>query len=215
MAYDPKIINTAYGIAKQRGASSNVLLALFEAGEVESRWTNHTVATNYDSLGYLQQRPSQGWPNPTNVTVATNSFLDRAIAYEKAHPGATAEQIAQAVQTSGLPARYGEERATAIKTLGTVDENAATLAATTAALNLPGDPLTGIEGALGDALGALLERIGKAADAFTSKAKIVESIATSTTKIFLPSSLLRGAAGVIGAVLLCFALYFLGRELRA
>jgi hypothetical protein len=83
----------------------------------------------------------------------------------------------------------------------------------------PLDALGGLLGAPGEAisgaLGALLERIGKAADAYTSKAKIAEQIATSVTKIFLPSSLLRGAAGGLGIILLCFALYFLGRELRA
>lgn len=81
----------------------------------------------------------------------------------------------------------------------------------------PLDALGGLLGAPGgaitDAIGALLERIGKAADAYTSKAKIAESIATSVTKMFLPSTLLRGAAGGLGIILLCFALFFLGREL--
>ncbi len=212
MARDPAVINTAYTVAQQRGASSAVLLALFEAGVVESQFTNHTSATDHDSLGYLQQRPSQGWPNPTNVTTATNSFLDRAIAYEKANPGATAEQIAQAVQRSAFPEKYGQNRADAIALLGTVDENSATLAGIQASIGL--DDVPGLSDAK-DGLDALWERIGKAADAFTSKAKILETIATSTTKMFLPSSLLRGASGVIGAVLLCFALFFLGRELTA
>jgi hypothetical protein len=79
-------------------------------------------------------------------------------------------------------------------------------------------PLGAIGGLLGDsvvgeALGALLERIGKAADAFTSKAKVAEKVATSVTKLFLPSSLLRVAAGGLGALMLIFSLYFLGREL--
>ncbi len=80
---------------------------------------------------------------------------------------------------------------------------------------IPEDPLSGLAGGIGAGLGALLERLAKAADAYTSKAKIAEQIATSVTKVFLPSSLLRGAAGGLGIILLCFSLYFLGRELRA
>ena len=81
-------------------------------------------------------------------------------------------------------------------------------------------PLGALGGLLGDspigaALDALLERIGKAADAYVSKAKIAEQIATSVTKLFLPSSLLRVAAGGMGFLMLIFSLYFLGRELKA
>ena len=205
---DPAVFKAAYAVVQKRNPPEVIKVAWAEAGLVESNFTNHKTATNYDSLGYLQQRPSQGWKDPTNVATATTSFLDKAEAYLKKNPGASPEQIAQAVQVSALPGEYGKVRQQALELIksdgsGLPDPGV---------IGLPGLDASGV---VGEALSALLERIGKAADAFVSKAKITEAIATTTTKMFLPSSLLRMAAGGIGVVVLCFSVYFLGRELRA
>ena len=75
-------------------------------------------------------------------------------------------------------------------------------------------PVPGGEDVTG-ALAAILERIAKAADAIASETAVAEKIATSVTKLFLPNNLLRAAAGALGAVLLVFSLWLLGREMRA
>ncbi len=103
---DMAVVREAYATAKGAGASDFVLLALFEAGVVESNFTNAKVATDHDSLGYLQQRPSQGWPDPTNVATATKSFLAKAMKLEPQYASRTAGQLAQAVQVSAFPGRY-------------------------------------------------------------------------------------------------------------
>jgi hypothetical protein len=215
---DPKVYNQAYAVLEQRNTPQVIRVAWAEAGLVESNFTNHKTATNFDSVGYLQQRPSQGWKNPTNVVTATNSFLDAAAKFLASNPNATPEQIAQGVQRSALPGEYGKVRDQAIELLAASDDDPSAWEKFKDSLP-DADTLT-IPGFGGDsvmtaALGALLERIGKAADAFTSKAKIAESIVTSVTKLFLPSNLLRAAAGGIGVIVLCFSVFFLGRELRA
>ena len=205
---DPAVFKAAYAVVQKRNPPQVIQVAWAEAGLVESNFTNHKTATNYDSLGYLQQRPSQGWKDPTNVATATTSFLDKAEAYLAKNPGASPEQIAQAVQVSALPGEYGKVRQQALELINSDGAGLPAAGILPEGLGLGG-------GVIDAALGALLERIGKAADAFVSKAKITEAIATTTTKMFLPSSLLRVAAGGIGVVVLCFSIFFLGRELRS
>jgi len=101
---DMNVAKQAYATAKSLGASDKVMLALFEAGIVESNFTNHLTATDHDSLGFLQQRPSQGWPNPTDVPTATKSFVTKAKGLENKVGSAGA--LAQAVQISAFPGRY-------------------------------------------------------------------------------------------------------------
>lgn len=73
----------------------------------------------------------------------------------------------------------------------------------------------GVLGVIPTVLMALLERAVKAGEQGAATAKVVEGVATTVTHAFLPSSLLRAAAGVIGTMILCFSLWFLGREIRA
>lgn len=105
--YDRNVARIAYATAKSAGSSPKVLLALFEAGIVESGFRNlgHQGSNNdHDSLGFLQQRPSQGWPNPMDVPTATRSFVSRAKPIEGKY--ATSGQLAQAVQRSAFPLKY-------------------------------------------------------------------------------------------------------------
>jgi hypothetical protein len=104
------VVRLALAQAKRMGASPKVTLALIEAGIVESNLRNLTYGDR-DSLGYLQQRPSQGWRCPRNITCATWDFLRRAIPLERHYP--TAGQLAQAVQRSAFPLRYDQHAAEA------------------------------------------------------------------------------------------------------
>jgi hypothetical protein len=97
--------------AKRMHASPKVTLALVEAGIVESGLRNLDYGDR-DSLGYLQQRPSQGWRCPRNITCATWDFVRRAIPIEHRYP--TAGAIAQAVQRSAYPDRYDRAKAAAL-----------------------------------------------------------------------------------------------------
>lgn len=100
---DMQVQEEAYKTAKSMGASPAVMMALFEAGFVESGFRNLQTATDHDSLGFLQQRPSAGWLNPLSVPAATRSFVSRAMG-KSGSPG----QIAQAVQVSAFPGRYDQ-----------------------------------------------------------------------------------------------------------
>lgn len=117
MAYDPTVVRTAYNTAVGMGASGKVLLALFEAAIVESGFRNLNYGAD-DSVGYLQQRPSQGWTAPMDVRQATINFVSRAKPIEARH--ATAGQLAQAVQRSAFPLRYDAVRGQASTLLASV-----------------------------------------------------------------------------------------------
>ncbi len=112
MAADLAVARQAYGTAISMGASPKVLLALFQAGWVESGWRNINFGDR-DSVGYLQQRPSMGWPNPMDVPTATRSFVSRAQNFEKLYPQLTAGQLAQKVQVSAYPLKYDQATAQA------------------------------------------------------------------------------------------------------
>ncbi|MDI6103028.1 VCBS repeat-containing protein [Actinoplanes sp. NEAU-A12] len=80
----------------------------------ESTLLNHTVATDHDSLGLFQQRPSQGWGRPAQLVdpvYATGAFLNAMI---RKHPGGAwmtgdIGQISQRVQKSAIPGAYAPE----------------------------------------------------------------------------------------------------------
>src|SRR5207253_3728306 len=92
----------AYQTAQKMKATQQQLLSLFEAGVVESGFRNLSGGDR-DSVGFLQQRPSQGWgtvKNLMNPAYATRKFLN-AIKNVKGQDKLTAGQLAQAVQHSG------------------------------------------------------------------------------------------------------------------
>jgi phage-related protein len=113
------VMKQALAQAQHMGASKKVLLALFMAGFVESGFRNLNYGDR-DSLGFLQQRPSQGWGTPAqirNVPFATRSFVSRAMRLERSRPGIGAGSLAQAVQVSAFPGRYEAMRSRAIAAL--------------------------------------------------------------------------------------------------
>src|SRR4030095_1757790 len=107
------VARQAYLTAKSLGASDKVMLALFEAGLVESDFENLTYGDR-DSVGFLQQRPSAGWGTVEqirDVAYATTSFVPRAQRLENSY--STAGKLAQAVQVSAFPSRYDAREADA------------------------------------------------------------------------------------------------------
>lgn len=91
--------------ARASGANATERLALFEAGIVESGLRNLGYGDR-DSVGALQQRPSQGWTGLTNPYRAALEFLSRAIG--KRPWRGSAGQLAQSVQGSAFPERYDQ-----------------------------------------------------------------------------------------------------------
>lgn len=111
MAPDPAVVKAAYTTAMSMGASDKVMLALFEAGIVESGFRNLDHGDR-DSVGFLQQRPSQGWGTREQImqpAYATRKFVEKA---NRLGPDkyATAGQLAQAVQVSAFPLKYDAVR---------------------------------------------------------------------------------------------------------
>jgi tape measure domain-containing protein len=105
------VIGLALAQAKRMAASFKVALALIEAGIVESGLRNLPYGDR-DSLGFLQQRPSQGWLHPMNISYAAWDFLRRAIPIQGKY--GTAGMLAQAVQRSAFPGRYDQHQAQAL-----------------------------------------------------------------------------------------------------
>lgn len=106
MAYSTKqqqIAGRLKEIARRQGATRKQTKALLEAGDVESGFRNLSYGDR-DSVGVLQQRPSQGWgPAGESVEKDAVQFLNKA---KQADNSGSAGQLAQAVQRSAFPARY-------------------------------------------------------------------------------------------------------------
>ncbi|MEU2134641.1 peptidoglycan-binding protein [Streptomyces sp. NPDC018352] len=112
---EPEVLKVVYRTGVGLGVSDRVLLAGFEAGVVESNMNNLDCGDR-DSLGVFQQRPSQGWGTPeqiTDVSYASNAFFTRAIRVAADNPDLSAGQVAQAVQVSAYPDRYDAVEGTA------------------------------------------------------------------------------------------------------
>ena len=118
---DPAVYRTIYLVGKDMDVPDKVMLAAFETGLVESHMSNLNWG-DADSVGVFQQRPSQGWgggkkANCMNVNHAAREFFKRAVAAYRDDRDATAGEIAQSVQRSAYPGKYGEERKRALKYL--------------------------------------------------------------------------------------------------
>jgi cell wall-associated NlpC family hydrolase len=76
----------------------------------ESRLINLTTATDHDSLGLFQQRPSQGWGTPAQITdpVYASTKFYQALARVPGWQALPLAAAAQAVQESGYPSAYSQ-----------------------------------------------------------------------------------------------------------
>jgi hypothetical protein len=134
------VARTAYTTALAMGADAVVLLALFETGIVESGFKTYAnpkvpesmaiphdaVGSDHFSVGFLQQQVP-GWGTAAQCmdpAHATRSFVRKAMELRHGHPSWDAGRLAQAVQVSAFPDRYGQQ-AVAAKAL--IDQVASTL----------------------------------------------------------------------------------------
>ncbi|MFD4169372.1 peptidoglycan-binding protein [Streptomyces albidoflavus] len=93
------------------------VIALMTAMQ-ESKFVNHTVPVDHDSLGIFQQRPSTGWGTPEQITdVPTSSKSFYGVAPFGSNPGLiqiagwqtmAPGDVCQAVQRSAYPDRYAQ-----------------------------------------------------------------------------------------------------------
>lgn len=126
---DPRVIAAAYAEARRKTDNPVILQALFEAGLVESGFKNLSGGDR-DSQGFLQQRPSQGWSNPTNVAHATDAFIAKAERVLASNPNISAGDLAQRVQVSAYPDRYAQASSAASSILRRVSNGQITGATT-------------------------------------------------------------------------------------
>lgn len=203
MAVDLVLASTAYSVATALGATPKVMLALFEAGLVESGFRNLNYGDR-DSVGYLQQRPSQGWPDPTNPKTATTSFVKRALTSEKSHPSYSAGQLAQSVQISAYPDKYDkrEKEARDLITKVSGGKDSGSIIDRIPGVITPGD---------------LADGINTAASALKTMAAGVVNVgglATQLIKLALPSNIVRAAAGGLGIILLFTGIVIIGKQVK-
>jgi hypothetical protein len=98
-------------VAKQRGLPPYAAVIAIATAMQESSLINLKSASNYDSLGLFQQRPSMGWGTAAQVTdptYATNAFFDALATYAPNFASQSLWSAAQAVQRSGLPTAYAQ-----------------------------------------------------------------------------------------------------------
>jgi murein DD-endopeptidase MepM/ murein hydrolase activator NlpD len=109
--------NIAIAQRLSRGHTPKELEALLMAMAVESNF-RHVGYGDRDSLGVLQQRPSQGWGayNPKDPSEDIQQFLSRSQALVRKGFKGTPGQLAQAIQRSAFPGRY-DERAGEVRKL--------------------------------------------------------------------------------------------------
>lgn len=102
-----QIAGTAVGVAKQRKLPAQASIDVIAAGMQESTLTNLSGGDR-DSVGFLQQRPSQGWGTVAQImdpSYAAGKFFDHLVNvanWQKLPAG----QAIQKVQISGTPTAY-------------------------------------------------------------------------------------------------------------
>lgn len=109
---------TIVAVTKQRGMPLYAAVIATATAMQESSLINLTSATNYDSLGLFQQRPSMGWGTAAQITdpaYAANSFLAALGTYAPGFQTQSLWAAAQAVQRSGLPTAYAQWEGQAAK----------------------------------------------------------------------------------------------------
>jgi len=99
-----------YQVGVQMGMSTRDIQIALITAMVESNLINVNYGDS-DSLGLFQQRPSQGWGTPEQVTdprYAASTFYKHLKGLGDQRYSMTMGEAAQAVQRSAYPDRYGE-----------------------------------------------------------------------------------------------------------
>ncbi|MBR7839154.1 hypothetical protein KDL01_38180 [Actinospica durhamensis] len=102
---------TIVQVAENRGMPLYSAVIAVATAIQESRLINLTTATNADSLGLFQQRPSQGWGTTDQLTTpsyAANAFLAALQEDAPDYMGIYLWEAAQDVQRSGYPTAYAQ-----------------------------------------------------------------------------------------------------------
>jgi hypothetical protein len=101
--------STMVGVVLQRGLPERAAVLTLAAGLQESKLRNLPAGSgDRDSVGVLQQRPSQGWGTEaqlSDVHFATGAFLDALVKVENWQTRPLTEAV-QAVQISAVPEGY-------------------------------------------------------------------------------------------------------------
>lgn len=236
---DPDVIRAAYAEARKQTDNPVIILALFATGLVESGLHNLSGG-NADSEGFLQQRPSQGWKNPTNVQAATDSFIAKAQRVLAKNPNMTAGQLAQAVQVSAYPGRYTQALPAAQSIVTRASGGKITSATTNGNTGTPGSSsggssassivggiiaagaaAAGDPGAAGGAAAAgaagkldPITAIAAAISAGLAPLKDVGKVADLLFKASVPTTLIRIVCGIAALWFLFFGVVLLSREMR-
>lgn len=118
-AEQTKVAKKVLAVGKASGANRKELLSAAMTGLVESSFRN-LPGGDRDSSGWRQERAmyyGSGPKGPQNVKAAAKRYFEESRA-EGSGAGMTAGQLAQAVQQSGFPDRYEENRAPAKRIVG-------------------------------------------------------------------------------------------------
>ena len=113
MAYSAAQMRNAsiiYSVGRQMGLGTRDIQIALIAAMVESNLINVNYGDR-DSLGLFQQRPSQGWGTPEQVTdpyYAARKFFSALKGLGPRRLQMGMGEAAQAVQRSAFPSRYGE-----------------------------------------------------------------------------------------------------------
>jgi hypothetical protein len=98
-------------VVHQRGLPAYAAVISLATALQESTLRNLTEAVDYDSLGMFQQRPSEGWGTPeqlTDLRYAIGAFLDALQLYAPDYMNVPLWQSAQAAQRSVFPTLYAQ-----------------------------------------------------------------------------------------------------------
>ncbi len=103
------VASTMVGVVLQRGLPERAAVLALAAGLQESKLRNIAAGSgDRDSVGVLQQRPSQGWGTEeqlNDVHYATGAFLDALVKVTNWQTRPLTEAV-QAVQISAIPEGY-------------------------------------------------------------------------------------------------------------
>jgi peptidoglycan DL-endopeptidase CwlO len=145
---------TIIGVAREMGAPPRAWLVALATAMQESTLNNINYGDR-DSLGLFQQRPSQGWGTPAQVTdpvYATTIFIDRLLQV----PGWESLPVtvaAQTVQRSAFPDAYAKWEGLAAELVEQL--------ANVAPINECREPVSLAEGVAGAAIDFALGELGK------------------------------------------------------
>jgi hypothetical protein len=108
---------TIVQVAEERGMPLYAAVVAVATSIQESQLINLTTATNADSVGLFQQRPSQGWGTPEQVqdpVYAAGRFYDHLVQVPDWETGRLTD-ISQSVQRSAFPGAYQKHEAMAVE----------------------------------------------------------------------------------------------------